>query len=388
MTTPHTGFPGAGQRDAVRLRVPDKLYGRERATASLAAGFDRACRGHGGVLLIPGASGSGKTALVETLRRPVEDRNGFFLAGKFNQYQQGLPYFAIREALTVLSHQLERDGLRLEQWKSELRQAVATLGQLLLEVVPGLAALLGPQPSVTDINPFDARGRFVKVLRAFLEVVARPEHPVVLFLDDWQWADTASLELLASLQDGAGLDHLLVVVSYRDDEVGAAHPLTGALDDLRRHDLPVTVLEVHNLTAIDVRIMLVDTIGADAEDLDGLTAFLHRRTAGNPFFLRMFIECLYEQGRLQFDPAVGRWTWSVEDCGHQLPADVVELFAQKLTRVEPATRELLATAACLGSRFDLETLARVSHRAADECERALKAHSADAGNHVAIQQRR
>ncbi len=362
----------------MRLRIPDKLYGRDRAIASLGAAFDRACRGRGGVLLIPGASGAGKTALVETLRRPVEDRNGFFLAGKFNQYQQGLPYFAIRQALTALCHQLERDDQHLEHWRSELRQAVGTLGQLLLEVVPGLATLLGPQPAVADINPLEARHRFVKVLREFLKVVARPEHPVVLFIDDWQWADTASLELLASLQGGAGLDHLLVAASYRDDEVDAAHPLTAALEDLRRHDLPVVVLEVHNLAPADVRTMLVETIGPDAEDLDGLTAFLHRRTAGNPFFLRLFIEWLYEQGRLRFEPAVDRWTWSVGDGGGRgLPADVVELFAQKLTRLEPAKRELLSRAACLGSRFDLETLARVSDRTVDECQRALTGHSAE-----------
>jgi len=376
--TPHTSPERAQVDDANRLAFPDKLYGRDRAIGRQLEAFERACRGRGGVLLVPGSSGVGKTALVQKLRGPVEDSNGFFLAGKFNQYQLGVPYFAIRQALTALCHELERDDDRhLEQWKTELRQAVGSLGRLLVDVVPALGSILGQQPPVAEISSLEARHRFVHVLHEFLKVVARPDHPVVLFVDDWQWADAASLELLATLQAGTGLGYLLVVAAYRDDEVDAAHPLVAAVEDLRRQSVQVAVLEVLNLAQEDVRTMLAETLKPEAEDLDGLAAFLYRRTAGNPFFIRAFVEFLHQQGQLRFEPARGRWEWSTGDAGEsELPGDVVALFGQKLAQLEPATRELLSRAACLGNRFDLETLARVSERTADECRRALEVASA------------
>ena len=374
MKPPPLAIPKATVRSPGRLQMPPKLYGRDRATAALLAAFEQVCQGHGTVLLVPGHSGVGKTALVMQVRTPVESRNGFFLAGKFNQYQQNVPYFAIRQALTALCRQLlDDEEAQCAHWRTELRQAVGNLGRLVLDLVPEFEALLGQPPPVADISPPEARHRFAGVLRELLQVVCRPEHPVVLFIDDWQWADAASLELLTRLQVDSALRYLLMVVSYRDNEVDSLHPLEAALEDLRRQSVPVELLAVQNLLVTEVKELLADTLQPAAAELGGVAALVHERTGGNPFFTRMFIEWLYEQGVLRFDGAHRCWQCRLDEhTGPDSPANVVELFARKIGQLGPTSRQLLSQAACLGNRFDLATLALISGLSQNQCRHLLE----------------
>ncbi len=188
------------------LTIPDKLYGRDRDVLALLGSFERISKGLGEVLLIPGSSGVGKTALVQELQAPIRKRNGFFIRGKFNQYQQNIPYFAFRQALEELCRELQSgDAQSRSRWKADILQAVGELGQVLLDLAPEFESFLGPQRSLENISPQEARHRFAEVFRAFLKVVSLPEHPLVLFIDDWQWADAASFELLKQLQVGLTL---------------------------------------------------------------------------------------------------------------------------------------------------------------------------------------
>jgi PAS domain S-box-containing protein len=355
------------------LHIPARLYGRQQALCVLTSAFTGVCQGRGTVLLVPGNSGSGKTSLVREIRGEVETRNGFFLEGKFDQYFQNIPYYAFRSALSAFCREVSRNERAMnESWRGRLRDAVRGLGRLLIDLVPDLAPLLGEQPLVPEISPIEARHRFAGVLRQFLQVLCRPEHPLVLFLDDMQWADAASVELLARLQVGSTLRYLLVIGSYRDEEVHEGHPLVAAMEELRRQSVPIEVLAIGNLTREEVRKLLEDTLRPAAEPLESLAALLHQRTAGNPFFTRALLASLHEEGLVWFDTACGGWRWRGADLGPEyLPATVVRLFAERLRHLAPETLDLLSLAACLGNQFELEMLAVIGERSAAECRRLL-----------------
>jgi len=356
------------------LQFPNKLYGRDQDIQTLLSSFEQICLGSGKVQLVAGRSGIGKTALVREIRASVGRSNGFFLEGKFNQYQQDVPYFAIRQALAALCGELSRDDEQQRQrWRCALLNALGEHGQLLIDLVPELELLLGKQAPVAQISALEARHRFEAVFREFLKVICQPEHPVVLFIDDWQWADRASLDLLSKLQVNVSLQYLLVIVAYRDNEVEDSHPLIAAIDDLRHQATPLDLLEVCALTLEDVRALLQDALKPALDNLDGLAELVQRRTAGNPFFTRVLIEYLYSQGLIKFAAAQQCWQCNLLEINeNQLPINVVELFVRKLGQLPPATRSLLSLAACLGNRFELETLAIISAYAAEHCRYILQ----------------
>lgn len=351
------------------LTIPNRLYGRDQEIAALLETFERISGGRGEVLLVPGPSGVGKTALVHELERPIRDRNGLFVRGKFDQYQQNIPYFAFRQALGELCRKLQSgDPAQRSRHKADILQSVGSLGQVLVDLVPAFESLLGAQPPLEDISPQEARHRFADVCRKFFKVICRPEHPLVLFLDDWQWADAASCELLKRLQVGVALHYLLVIVSYRDDEVGASHPLTFAIDDLRSHAVPVEALPIRNLSEHDVQEIVAAALAPAADKGEELAAFIHARTLGNPFFVRSLLGFLREFNLIWFDKARHCWQWRAQKAdGSALPGNIVELFMAKLGRLDAETRNLFSLAACLGNRFDLETLSVISGRDPWEC---------------------
>jgi PAS domain S-box-containing protein len=369
MTQVTTASPSS--QDGGDLKILSRLYGRSKAVAALVSAFNRVCQGNGTVFLVPGNSGSGKTSLVREIREEVENRNGLFLEGKFNQYQQNIPYSAIRRILSEFCRKLACDEtFSHEYWSPRLRKAVGGLGSLVTDLAPELEPWLGKQPPAPEINPLEARHRFAGVLRHFLAVLCRPEHPVVMFLDDMQWADAASVELLTKLHIGSELRFLLVVATYRDEEVDASHPLAQAIEDLQREAVPVQVLAVGNLTQRDVRDLLEDSLKPRVNSVDNLAAVLHRHTAGNPFFTRMLLTSLHEQGLVKFESADGTWHWDAGQLsGGSLPESVVKLFALKISHLEPATAELLSLAACLGNQFEMRILAMISEQSVETCRR-------------------
>jgi predicted ATPase/CheY-like chemotaxis protein len=349
------------------------LYGRENDINALLASFERIGRGSGEVLLIPGYSGIGKTALVQEIRKPVQERNGFFLQGKFNQYQQNIPYFAIRQALAELAKELqfENEALRL-QWKTTLQQAVGSLGKLLVDLVPEFESLLGEQPPVAEISPLESRHRFATVLRNFFAAICQPENPVVLFIDDWQWADTASFELLKQFQIGSALRYLLVIAPYRDNEVDNAHPLIATINELHRQNVPVDVIEIKNLAVADVLTWTNDLLPPEVKNAGEFAQFIHTWTAGNPFFTQAAFRFLYENQLLCFDEKTQQWHWEQAAANiEKLPKDVVELFSRRLLKLDETSRELLTRAACLGNHFDLNSLAAISNWELSECRSLL-----------------
>ncbi len=352
-----------------QFTIPKKLYGRDQESILLLESFERISSGYGQILLVPGTSGVGKTALVHELQKPIRERNGLFIKGKFEQYQQNIPYFAFRQALTELCLKLMSDtGQEYSNFKADILQSIGNLGQVLVKFVPEFESLLGAQPPLDEISPQEARHRFTDVFRKFLKVFCKPEHPLVLFLDDWQWADAASCELLRQLQVGVNLRYLMVIVSYRDNEVGSAHPLMLAVNDLRSRDISVGILQVKNITVNDVHDFLTDTLKPIAEDVDGLAAIIHSRTLGNPFFVQSFFIFLHDLNMIWFDIDGNQWKWRINIAeGINLPDNIVELFVLKLRKLDIETQNLFSLAASLGNRFDLEMLSIITGYSIQKC---------------------
>ncbi len=366
------------ERHPPRPAFPHKLYGRELDIGILLAAFERTSSGHGEALLLPGSSGVGKTALVQELRSPIRNNNGFFIKGKFEQYQQNIPYFAFRQALAELCRELQSgDAQQRSRFKADILQAVGNLGQVLVDLVPEFGAFLGAQAPLDNISPQEARHRFAGVLRNLLKVICRPEHPLVLFLDDWQWSDAASCELLKQIDVGISLHYLLVVASYRDDEVSSSHPLMSAVDAMRAQGVPVGLLHVTNIVTLEVQKMVSDAQKPATEDLEGLVALIYGKTLGNPFFVRSFFSFLHDVNWIWFDEVRSVWRWRVDAAGgRELPGNAVELFVLKLRRLDADSQDLISWAACLGNRFDVETLSMISGRDRGKCLELLSSDQA------------
>jgi predicted ATPase/serine phosphatase RsbU (regulator of sigma subunit) len=356
-------FP-LGRNDASgELSIPQKLYGRQAEVKALEEAFRRARGGSAGLLLISGYSGVGKSALVNELQKQIV-QGGAFVTGKFDQLSRSVPFSALIAASRGLVRSLlgESPAVMAEQ-ATRLREALGRNGKLIAELVPELDVVLGPQPPVQPLGPAESQARFELVFRQFLQVFARPDHPLVLFLDDLQWADAASLRMLKEILVGGQGSHLLVLGAYRSNEANGLHPLLLTLDDVRKAGVRVDEVALRPLTLDHVVELVSDTLRLEAEVVRSLAQILVRKTDGNPFFVQHFLGSLHEQHLLWFDGAAGRWSWEDAKVEAAVAADnVVDLLIARLRRFSPDVQRVLTLAACVGQEFDLGTLALVSQR--------------------------
>ncbi|WP_437313870.1 AAA family ATPase [Sorangium sp. So ce385] len=354
-------FP-LGHRDRpLDLRVPQRLYGREREVSALLSAFQRARRGAPGLVLVSGYSGVGKTALVNEIHKPIARHGGYFAKGKFDQINRDVPLASVAQALRELIRQvLTEPAAAVEEWKRKLLAAVGANGRLLVELIPELELLLGPQPDVPTLGPTESRNRFDLLVQRFARVFAAPAHPLTLFLDDLQWADPASLRILERLLTDVEGNGLLIIGAYRDNEVDAAHPLLATLGELREAGVSIAELALEPLDAPTVAQIVADALSARPEAVAPLAALVFEKTEGNPFFLSQLLGALHEAGALWFDASSEAWAWDVARVRAAVAADnVIDLMLDKLHRLPPATQRALERAACLGHGFDLTTLATI-----------------------------
>ena len=363
---------GGVARPALTLRFPERLYGREAQLAVLHHAYDQAVAGGARVLLVGGYSGTGKTSLVLELRRRTAGLGATVAMGKFDAYDRGTPYKSVVEALREqLRAAMQRGPDTVHGLRERLQTAVGDAGQLLVELIEELGDVLGPQEEVAALAPHDRRARVQVGIGRVVQALATPRHPLVLFLDDLQWADLASLDLLASLATDPASRHVLIVGAYRDNEVGPGHPLTEALERLRKTDrLDEVALGPLDEDAV---FSLVADLFPGMTGRVRLAAACHTKTRGNPFFLRRFLESLVEQGHVHFDPLLERWVGQpsvVETL--RMPDDVADFIAAEIQRFPPAAQEAVAVAACIGQRFDVATLCHALGAEAGEVLRRLR----------------
>ncbi|AKF02930.1 AAA family ATPase [Sandaracinus amylolyticus] len=355
------------ERDvSARFRLTRRLYGRDAELAALRDAIDRIAAPEGGVelVLLAGRAGTGKSMLVREIERPLTARHGRFIEGKFDQYQREVPFSALSRAFEQWVHLvLAEDDAELARQRARILDAASDLGGLLTRLVPDLELVIGTQPAVPEVGPSEALHRFQYVLRRFLASVADSTRPLVLFVDDLQWADSASLELLGTLATSGDARHLLIVGAYRDDEVPTGHPLTLLLDSLGRSSARVTRIAIGPLAHDAIEQLVADTLSDTPAQVRPLATHVAGETAGNALFVGQLLRAMVDEGTLAWSHAAARWEWSL-DGREGTRRDVLDLIVAKVRRLPDATRELLVTCACLGTRVDASVLAQLTDRTA------------------------
>jgi PAS domain S-box-containing protein len=359
-----------------RLLIPEKLYGREREVDVLLATFDRVvAHGTPELVLVSGYSGVGKSSVVNELHKVLVLPRGLFASGKFDQYRRDIPYTTLAQAFQTLIRQiLVKSEAEVSDWRHALQEALGANGQLIINLIPEVEFLIGKQPPVPDLPPQDGRNRFQLVFRRFLGTFARPEHPLTLFLDDLQWLDAATLELLEHLITDPDVQHLMLVGAYRDNEVSSSHPLMRTLEAIRKSGARVQEIVLAPLELDDVGVLISDALHCVPEYAHSLAQLMQEKTGGNPFFAIQFLTGLAEEGLLAFDAVARAWQWDIHRIRAKSYTDnVVDFMAGKLRRLSPPTQQALKHLACLGNIAEVTTLALVQ----GETEEAM---------HVALQQ--
>jgi predicted ATPase len=355
-------FP-VGEHDTPdRLHVPEKLYGRAREIDTLLASFDRVvATGTPELVLVSGYSGVGKSSVVNELHKMLVLPRGMFASGKFDQYKRDIPYATLAQAFQSLVRPLlGKNEAELSIWRDALRQALGPNGRLIEDLIPELKLIVGEQPPLPDLPTQDAQGRFQLVFRRFIGVFARPEHPLALFLDDLQWLDAATLDLLEDLVTQPDVRHLMLIGAYRDNEVNSAHPLMRKLVEIRKTGSMVQKIILAPLGREDLTQLVADSLRCEPERAVSLAQLVHEKTAGNPFFAIQFVSALAEEGMLTFDHAGARWAWDLQRIHAKGYTDnVVDLMVGKLHRLPVGTQKALQQLACLGNSATFAVMAMV-----------------------------
>lgn len=377
-----------GRRDAgAQLALSSRLYGREVEVARLSAAFERsrsAERGPGQMLLVEGYAGIGKTALIQQLVRPMVRQRGYFVSGKFDQVARGLPFGALIQAFGALVQQLLTENeAQLDAWRHTLAAALGSHGGVLAEVIPGIEFIVGPQPPPMALGSAEAQNRFQRVLQNFVAAVARPQHPLVIFLDDLQWADAATLSLLEPLLVGGESPNLLLLGALRDNELDAAPRLARTLAALPAAGVELQRIALGPLRSADLVALVADCLRCAPDEAEPLAQLIGQKTGGNPFFVTQFLQALERDGKLRFDAADGGWHFRMTEIAAAPLADnVVELMTRRIRSLSPKAQYALTLAACIGNRFDAPTLAVVSEQTAAQTAADL-AQALEAGLIVA-----
>ncbi|MEB3827970.1 SpoIIE family protein phosphatase [Phormidium sp. CCY1219] len=386
-------FPLGTQELYDRFQIPEKLYGREAEIETLLAAFQRAIgegtdAAHSEMMLIAGYSGIGKSALVQEIYKPITAYRGYFIGGKFDQLQRNIPYTGIVQAFSAAIAQiLTESESQIQQWRDRLLAALGVNAQIIIDAIPDVELIIGPQPPVEELGATEAQNRFNLVFLNFVKVFAQKEHPLVLFLDDLQWVDSASLKLIQLLMSESELNYLFFIGAYRDNEVSATHPLSLALENIRQSGAIVHQISLPPLSGETVNQSIADTLRCTTEETAELAGLVFQKTQGNPFFMKEFLTSLYADELLYFEyPSgaysegdkgnIGRtgggWQWELGSIQTaQITDNVVELMAGKIQKLGEETQDILKIAACIGNQFDLQTLAVVTEEQPETIARRI-----------------
>jgi PAS domain S-box-containing protein len=357
-----------------RLVIPEKLYGREREIDALVACFDRVVtNGTPELVLVSGYSGIGKSSVAHELHKVLVPPHGLFASGKFDQYKRDIPYAILAQAFQgLILYILSKSEAEVSDWRDSLCQSLGPNGQLIVNLIPEIEFVIGKQPPVADLPPREAQNRFQMVFRHFVGVFARKEHPLALFLDDLQWLDTATLDLIEHLVTHSEVRHLLLLGAYRDNEVGPTHPLLRTLEAIRNAGAKVHEIVLAPLLIDDVGRLVAGALHCEPERARPLAQLVQEKTDGNPFFAIQFFTALAEEGLLAFDPVAPAWQWDISRIRAKSYTDnVVDLMAGKLKRFSATTQEALKHFACLGNVARVATLALVQGETEEAMHAAL-----------------
>ena len=371
-TTGQIEFFEIGKRDiSDRFLIPEKLYGRENEVNQLLAAFERVSTGNTEIMLVAGFSGIGKTAVVNEVHKPIVRQRGYFIKGKYDQFQRNIPFSAFVQAFRDLMGQLlSESDEQLQAWKNQIIAALGDNGQVLIDVIPELENIIGKQPPATELSGSAAQNRFNLLFQKFVQVFTNKEHPLVMFLDDLQWADSASLNLLKLLLQDT--EYLLVLGAYRDNEVSPVHPFILTVDEIVKTGSTVNTITLPALRESDMNQLVADTLNCELSLAKPLTKLVYQKTQGNPFFATQFLKALHDEKLISFDWGIQHWQCDIAQVKTlAITDDVVEFMALQLQKLPTQTQDILKLAACIGAEFDLNTLVIVSEQSAGKTATAL-----------------
>ncbi|UBF30002.1 AAA family ATPase (plasmid) [Kovacikia minuta CCNUW1] len=378
-----------GTRDyGSQLLIPQKLYGREQEVAALMAAFERVSGGmrDGGggmttphtlrpipsrseLMLVTGYSGIGKTSIVHEVHKPIVEARGYFIAGKFDQFKRSIPYAALIQAFQELIRQLLTESeVQIARWKAKLLDALGVNGQVIIDVIPEVELILGSQPEVPDVGSAEAQNRFNRIFQQFVSVFCQDEHPLVIFLDDLQWADLASLKLIQLLTTDDSRRYLLLIGAYRDNEVTPTHPLVQMLEKIQATGAVINTITVGPLQSHHTIELVAETLNESigSTRITPLAELVFNKTQGNPFFITQLLKTLYAESLLLYQVDTDSWQWDIQQIQAVGITDytIVELISRNIRKLPPATQTILQLAACIGNQFNLDILAIV-HESSD-----------------------
>jgi predicted ATPase/serine phosphatase RsbU (regulator of sigma subunit) len=362
-----------------KFYIPELLYGREKEIRFLLEAFDRCTKDQKEILFYSGSSGIGKTSLVNEIQAPVSEKNGFFIKGKYDHYEKNIPYTGIIQAFNELFRQiLTVSEKKLEEWRTKIIEALGNNAQVVSEVFPLIEEIIGNQPPVESLPPVESQNRFNVVFQNFLKVFAQSAHPLVIFLDDLHWADNASLELIKVLLNTVDLSCIMLIGTYRDDEVGGNHPLSLMLDQMRKDKIVWTDITIKPLDKNQISQFISGMFGKNIIETDPLADLIYAKTKGNPFFVREFLKTLYKKDLIYFNEHVKNiiksgWHWDIKKIEKENITDnVVKLMVENVQNLSNVTIETMKVACCLGIRFDLDILSGILQKLKAEVLEDLK----------------
>ncbi|WP_370298951.1 AAA family ATPase, partial [Pontibacterium sp.] len=358
-------FSIASEDRSERFVIPQRLYGRAGIIKQLLSSYDQTTRGHHSMVMISGYAGIGKSSLVHEIRQYVNARGGSFVSGKFDQFRRNRPYAAITFALQSLIRQLLTESeSSIAQWRSNLLEALGDNAQVFIRLIPELELIVGKQPEAPKLALAEEQNRFSRLFIRLMQTLASADRPLVLFLDDLHWADLASISLIETVAQQR-VSHLMLVGSFRDQEVSSTHPLATSLQRIRNADTPLSEYRLEPLTLVQVNQLIADTLQYSPERCESLAQISMEKTQGNPFFLNQFLSTLYEEGLIRFSR--GHWEWDEEGIHQQEMTDnVVDLMVNKIQKLSPNTQQMLRLASCIGSPFSLRILSVVYQRTPED----------------------
>ncbi|TWI66919.1 diguanylate cyclase (GGDEF)-like protein [Desulfobotulus alkaliphilus] len=354
-----------GQKDGMeRFQISQRLYGRNREVDTLVQSFEQASQGGNASVFIGGYSGCGKSTLVKEMYKPITQSWGYFIRGKFDQLHRSIPYSALVQAFSGLMRQYLGMGKEaLDARRKRLDHALGSFGQIMVDRLPDLEDIIGPQPPVPEVGMAEASNRFHLIFKKFLMACCEPARPLTLFLDDLQWADPSSLALIEQIGADDEVQDFFLIAAYRDNEVDEAHPLKKAMETILKKNPLAKQMFLGPLGTDDIRQMVADTLHRPAKSLISLTDLISDKTGGNPFFVNQFLKTLHEEKKLSYNPQEQAWDWDMEGIRSMgITGNVVDLMVARLEKLPLPTRNLLSGAACIGNTFTLDILAIIAQK--------------------------
>jgi predicted ATPase/signal transduction histidine kinase/DNA-binding response OmpR family regulator/tRNA A-37 threonylcarbamoyl transferase component Bud32 len=341
-----------------KFNIPDKLYGRKKEIELLVNQFDFVNQGNSELALIKGSSGVGKTALVNEIHKPIVKNHGFFVHGKCDNSQKDMPFFVFVQIFTeLIRYVLTQNEEKVDNWKNIFLDAFSSNGQIIIDVVPEIEIIIGKQAAVQELPPQEEQNRFILVFKNFISCFASEEHPLVVFLDDLQWADSASLSFIKEIITDSSIKYFYLIGAYRDKEVNQAHLLTFTLEEIEKTEKPINIISLDVLKKEHISQLLSESLHRNANEVISLSQIIHDKTNGNPFFVNQFLQTLYQENLLEFNIETGAWIWDIEKLKEtDITDNVIDLMIEKIKKLPSENQHVLKLSSCIGQRFDLRMI--------------------------------